>query len=67
MELLVETLGPQGRVLLLFDGDEAGRAGSVKAAEELIHDVFVKVVKLPDGAIQPDELSDEDLQRIVAG
>ena len=65
-ELLVETLGAQGRVLLLFDDDEAGRAGSVKAAEELMDQLFVKVAKLPDGAIQPDELSDEDLQRIVA-
>ena len=28
--------------------------------------LFVKVVKLPDGAIQPDELDDEELRRIVA-
>ncbi len=52
--------------MLLFDDDKAGRDGSVKAAEELMDQLFVKVAKLPDGAIQPDELSDEDLQRIVA-
>jgi len=67
MELLVETLGPQGRVVLLFDDDKAGQTASVQAAGELVDKLFVKVAKLPDGAIQPDELSDEDLQRIVAG
>ncbi len=66
-ELLVETLGPQGRVVLLFDNDEAGQAGSAKAAEELINQLFVKVVKLPERVAQPDELTDEELQRIVAG
>ena len=64
--LLVETLGSQGRVILLFDDDETGRAGSLKATEELMHQVFVKVVKLPDGAIQPDELDDEQLPLLVA-
>ena len=66
-ELLVETLGPQGRVVLLFDNDDAGQAGSAKAAEELINQLFVKVVKLPERVAQPDELTDEELQRIVAG
>ncbi len=65
-ELLVETLGARGRVILMFDDDEAGRNGSLKAAGELMDQLFVKVVKLPDGAIQPDELDDEQLRRIVA-
>ncbi len=65
-DLLVETLGPNGRVLLLFDDDEAGRAGSVKAAEEVMDQLFVKVVKLPYGAIQPDVLADEQLRLLVA-
>ena len=67
MELLVETLGGRGRVTLLFDDDEAGRNGSLKAAEELMHQLFVKVAKLPDGAIQPDELEDDELRLLIAG
>ena len=44
--LIVETVGPRGRVLLMFDLDEAGRKGSADAVERLVSRVFVRVVEL---------------------
>jgi DNA primase len=52
------------RVILLLDGDDAGRAGAQAIAHRLIHRTFVKVVDLPDGK-QPDQLSSDELKRIL--
>lgn len=45
--LIVETVGPRGRVLLAFDPDDAGRKGMRDAAERLLTQVFVREVVLP--------------------
>ena len=34
-ELLVAALGSQGKVTLMFDGDDAGRAGQAQCLQEL--------------------------------
>ena len=44
--LIVETVGPRGRVLLAFDPDEAGRKGMEDAAARLVSQVFVRTVTL---------------------
>jgi DNA primase len=44
--LIVETVGPRGRVLLAFDPDEAGRKGMQEAAARLVSHVFVRTVAL---------------------
>jgi DNA primase len=44
--LIVETVGPKGRVLLAFDQDDAGRRGMAEAAERLTTKVFVRTVAL---------------------
>jgi DNA primase len=54
------------RVALLLDGDAAGREGSAEIVGRLVHKVFVKAIDLPD-AKQPDHLSQEELQRLLAG
>ena len=45
-KLIVETVGPRGRVLLAFDGDAAGRKGMSDAAARLASQVFVRTVEL---------------------
>lgn len=45
------------RVLILYDGDEAGRVGASAAIEKLAPAVWVRRYDLPDG-LQPDDLKD---------
>lgn len=45
-KLLVETIGPKGRVLIAFDQDEAGRKGSADAASRLAPHVYVRTIEL---------------------
>jgi DNA primase len=58
-------LAATGRpIVLMFDGDEAGRTGMRTAAGKLISKTFVRAVKLPDG-IEPDDLSAEQLAKLL--
>jgi len=45
--LIVETVGPRGKVLMALDPDEAGRKGSADAVARLVSQVFVREVTLP--------------------
>jgi DNA primase len=49
-------------VVLLFDADDAGRAGARKAAGKLIRGAFVRAVTLPEGK-DPADVSGEQLRR----
>jgi DNA primase len=54
-----------GRVVLMLDGDEAGRGAREEISERLRHIVFrVDVVELNDG-VQPDQLSPEEIRAEV--
>ena len=44
--LIVETVGPKGKVLLALDNDAAGRKGSVDALSRLSSQVFVREMAL---------------------
>lgn len=66
-ELLVDSLGPQGKLTLLFDADDAGLACQAQCLEELSSQLFVKPVRLPEGGHQPDELTDEQILQLLAG
>ncbi len=58
-------LAATGRpIVLMFDGNEAGRVGMRTAAGKLISKTFVRAVKLPDGT-EPDELSAEQLKMLL--
>jgi DNA primase len=54
-----------GRVVLLLDGDEAGRAASRAIAARLAARCLIRVVQLPEGA-QPDQLSPAAIQHLLA-
>ena len=45
-ELIVETVGPKGRVSIAFGTDEADRQGSAEAGMRLAHRVFVHTMTL---------------------
>lgn len=47
-------------VILLLDGDEAGREASQTIASRLVRHTFVRAVDLPDG-VQPDQLSSDEI------
>jgi DNA primase len=52
-----------GSVVLMLDGDEAGRSAAEEIAERLQQVVFrVSMVELDKG-VQPDELSDQDIHK----
>lgn len=53
------------RVCIAWDGDEAGRLGARRVAQELASDLFhVRVAYLPDGE-DPNSLPPGDLHRII--
>jgi DNA primase len=54
------------RIVLMLDGDEAGRRGSARMAAELAGHGPVRVVELAAGS-QPDRLSEAELQEILRG
>jgi len=53
------------RVVLLLDGDEAGRRGAIEIAGRLATEVYVRIVDVGDGK-QPDQLSAEQLRNSLA-
>ncbi len=57
-ELLVDAVGPRGKLTLLFDGDEAGRNCQAQCLAKLSKYVYVKVIELAEPHSQPDHLTD---------
>jgi len=51
-------------VILLLDGDSAGRKASTVIAQKLRPHCHVRVVLLPDG-VQPDQLPVKDIENIL--
>jgi len=54
------------RVVLMLDGDEAGKAGAAKAAAALAPHLEVETVRLAPGA-QPDQLACEEVDQLLRG
>jgi DNA primase len=61
--LIVDAVGPQGKVTLLFDGDASGRTCTQDVLSQLGKRVYTKALYLPDG-IQPDHLTKEELKAL---
>ncbi len=55
-ELIVKRAGSTGKVILLFDEDEAGRKGRIDARERLARSGTVEAVKFDAEGMQPDRL-----------
>jgi DNA primase len=51
-------------IIILLDGDAAGREAAKEIASRLVSSHFVRVVSLPDG-VQPDQLSSEEIVKLL--
>ena len=63
-ELIVEAVGKNGQVILMFDGDKAGQECTDQAMARLGSRVFVKAIKLDTG-LQPDKLTKEEINNLL--
>jgi DNA primase len=64
-ELILKTAGPGGRVLLLFDEDEAGRKGRIEAQTRLERWLNVSAIRFEHEGTQPDQLTTQELQALL--
>jgi DNA primase len=63
-ERLVELVSEHGSIVLLFDGDAAGRKGGIEAYRRWSRRVLVHIVRLADGQ-QPDDVEPTDLLELI--
>jgi DNA primase len=62
---IVQTAGPNSRVILLLDEDEAGRKGRADARERLARSVDVRIVRFDAEGMQPDSLAAAELLALI--
>jgi DNA primase len=59
-----ELLAAAGRVVLMLDGDPAGRAAAQRIREQLRSSTEVELINLPSG-LDPDDLPDSEISALV--
>lgn len=62
---IVELTAPQAKIVLLYDEDDTGQEGREKAAAKLANERFVRILRLPQEGMQPDNLSDEEILTLI--
>ena len=62
---IIKALGKDGRIITMFDGDEAGYRGAFKALSLFLHKIFVKDIRLDKGQ-QPDKLTEKQIKDLLA-
>jgi DNA primase len=62
-KLILDAVGPHGRLTLLFDGDTSSRTITEDALERLSRNAHVKAIYLAD-SVQPDQLTKEELDTL---
>jgi DNA primase len=60
-ELIAQQVAPQTRLVLMLDGDEAGKAAQLKTIPLLAEYAFIRSFRYPEGLCQPDGLTGEHL------
>lgn len=63
-ELIIKAVGSAGKVILLFDNDEAGNACEEDALKRLSRKCFVGVASLPDGK-ELDKTEEEEIKAFL--
>ena len=63
--ILVEASSSRSGIVLMFDEDDAGRAGREKALLRLANQMFVRVVPLSGAGSQPEHLSADELHNLL--
>jgi DNA primase len=66
-ELLCKHTDSQSQIIVMLDGDEAGRAGQEDIAVRLARIAFVRIHSFDKEGQQPDDLSAEELYQILGG
>ena len=51
--------GRPAKLIIMMDADEAGAECEEKCIAALVPHLYVKAIHLPEGAAQPDELTEE--------
>jgi DNA primase len=64
--LIIEAVGPGGKVALMFDEDEAGWKGREDALTRLVNRVHVKVIGIGEQGTQPDGLRTDQIEILVS-
>ena len=64
-KLIVQAVGQNGKVILMFDEDEAGRSGSEDILTRLVSQVYVRLIRSGKEKLQPDNLSREKLKDLL--
>lgn len=60
-ELIEKIVTPCDRIVVMFDEDEAGRAGREKTAARLSRFCFVRTIQFPREGLQPDALTGDEI------
>ena len=63
-QLIANAVKPAGAVIVMFDEDDAGRAGRQEVLSRLATKVFVRVIEFEDEGFQPEHLTSEQAQRL---
>lgn len=50
-------------IIILYDGDDGGRAGAKDVASKLSQNFWIKIINLPDG-ISPDEMDASEIKKL---
>ena len=66
-ELILKAASPTGRVILLFDEDEAGRKGRAEARMRLARWLHVNAVQFAKEGTQPEDLTAEEVAALLGG
>jgi len=64
-QVLRQHTTPHDPIILMLDEDEAGRAARAEIVQRLAVDRFVKIVRLPEDASQPEDLSRDELVEVI--
>ncbi|MBC8459221.1 MAG: toprim domain-containing protein [Deltaproteobacteria bacterium] len=64
--LIVEELGPDGKLALMLDPDEVGLKATQEIIDKLIEKLYIKVINLKKEGLQPDSLSKENIQELLS-
>jgi len=65
-ELILKTIGANGKIILLFDNDEAGIDCQKDVLQRLGKQCFVRVVELPEGIKQLDPMKDHEIKDLLS-
>jgi len=64
-KLIMEAVGKNGKVALMFDSDEAGAKATTEVVERLIDKIYLKIIRLGREGLEPDSLSKEEIKKAL--